>query len=98
MEELIRLCRGGIDFRANPQIQNYESIPAYFEKLRMLVHDFDEDLSPKLQQKIIDSGTLLELTCYTSTVGHYTFYHHDYDKLVQEALEVMRGQLSVLTA
>lgn len=85
-------CRGSMSLTFNSHRDSYESVKEYLEILTSMGNlDIGEDVSQDVYDKIIETDTLIELTCYPNTpVGSYTVYGYDLNMVIDEMIEVLK--------
>ena len=90
-EKLITHCKCGVFLEVNEQKREGTSIVDYLE-LEYAYNDYDEeDLPRSVARKIIKKNCLIKLQIFPDTpVGSYDFVHHDINKIINDALQVLK--------
>lgn len=87
LENLARMCKASVSVTYNEHITNHESVEKYLDYLvPNLV-----DKMPKDKGLMIENNRVVEVHFYPDTpVGFYHLVGYDIDKLLDEAIEIVR--------
>jgi hypothetical protein len=87
---LINRCKCGVYLNVNEHRNIHQSASDRLTELRDIEPDGELELEKKIEDKIIELNTIVDLQFYPDTpIGFYHIYHYDVTLAICQALEVL---------
>jgi hypothetical protein len=84
---IVALTKCGTHIGVNEHRNYYEPVGVYLD------HDDDPRIPPDVRRVMVETDTIVEITCYVTTpVGSVVVYHHDLTAALTEMLRILEGK------